>query len=345
MGDGTFPFASIAIPVRNEEAAIESCLAAVAAQDYPHDRLEVLVVDGGSTDRTRKLVERFAEHSPVAIRVLDNPAGTTPAGLNRALAAARGEFFVRVDGHSEPQPNYVRRCVGAAVELDAGLAGGWVEPVGRTAFGRAVAAAFRSPFSMGNAVSWRQPGEPRQVASVPCGAYRASLLRAIGGFDEEQRANQDYEANYRLRAAGGTVWILPDVSFAYVPRSSLRPLVRQFFRYGFYKARTIVKHPSSARPRQLVPAAALVGGIALAAASPFSGVALVALVVCAALYLLAIAAACAAAARSLDGPATLRLPLVFAAMHLAWGAGNLLGLARWLPWRRTIRQPLEALSA
>lgn len=344
MGDTQLPYASLAIPVRNEERSIESCLAGVLAQDYPRDRIEVLVADGGSTDRTRALVESVAARSEIPIRLLDNAAGTTPAGLNRALAAARGEFFVRVDGHSVPAPTYVRRCVEQAIELGAALAGGWVEPVGTTPFGRAVAAAFASPFSMGNPASWRPPAAPRQVASVPCGAFRSDVLRSVGGFDEEQLANQDYEANYRIRRQGGTIWILPDVSFRYEPRDSLSRLGRQFARYGYYKARTMVKHPGSIRPRHFVPAAIILCGAGLALGAPFSRSAGVVLVSSVLLYVSALLVASWLAARGLDGAAALRLPLVFAAMHLCWGAGSVAGLVRFGPRRRTMRAKVEPLS-
>ena len=345
MGDAEIPYASVAIPVRDEERTFQACLEAVVAQDYPRDRFEVLVIDGNSRDRTRALVEELAARADVPVRILENPAGTTPAALNRALAAARGAFFVRVDGHSEPEPSYVRRCIEAAEELGAALAGGWVEAAGTNAFGRAVAAAFASPFAMGNAASWRRPETPRQVASVPCGAYRTEMLRAVGGFDEEQLANQDYEVNYRLRRRGGTVWILPDVSFTYEPRDGVRRLARQFFRYGLYKARTMVKHPASIRPRHLVPAALVATAAAFVVASAFSPGALLALAVAVVLYLAGIAAATLLAARRLDGAAALRLPLVFVTMHACWGAGSVVGLLRFTPRRRTIRATVEPLSA
>lgn len=344
MGDAPLPFASVAIPVRNEERAIEACLAAVIGQDYPAELLEILVVDGRSTDRTRELVEQVAAGSAVPVRLLDNPRGTTPAGLNRAIAAADGAFLVRVDGHSVPGPAYVRSCVEGAISLEAALVGGWVEPAGTNAFGRAVAAAFTSPFSMGNAVSWRRPAEPQQVASVPCGAYRLDALRRIGGFDEEQLANQDYEANFRLRQLGETVWILPDVSFRYETRDSLGRLCRQFWGYGFYKARTMAKHPASARPRHLLPSGALLVGLCLAAAAPFVGGAALVLAAGAALYAVGLATATATAGRTLDLAAVVRLPLVFAAMHASWGAGNLAGLLRWLPRRRAILTRAGLLS-
>lgn len=335
-GADAFPLVTVAIPTLNEEHTLAACLAAVVGQDVPPGRLEVLVLDGGSTDGTREAVQKAAAATDVPIRLLDNPGRTVPAALNVALAEARGDFLVRVDGHSEPEPAYVRRSVEGSLEHDADLAGGWVEAVGATAVGRAVAAAFRSPFAMGYAVSWRRPSGPIEVASVPCGAYRIEALRRIGGFDEGQRANQDYEANYRLRATGGKIVLLPDVSFRYVPRGKLRTLARQFSRYGFYKARTMAKHPQSLRPRHLVPAAGIVGAVALAIAWLFWEPARWALLALAGLYVLGLVVASASARRGLGRDALL-LPAVFTTMHAAWGLGNLIGLVRWLPVGRSLR--------
>lgn len=341
--EGAVPFATVAIPVRNESRTIEACLQAVERQDYPHDRFEVLVLDGESSDDTVAVVERFARASELDVRVLPNPGRTVPAALNVALAAARGSRFVRVDGHSEPEATYLRLCVAGNDEHDADLAGGWVRAVGRNRFGRAVAAAFASPFSMGNAASWVAPAAPLEVASVPCGSYRIDALRAVGGFDEGQHANQDYEANYRLRRAGGRAVLLPAVHFDYETRDTPRRLARQFFRYGWFKARTMVKHPASIRPRHLVPAAGLLGAVALVIGGAFWWPAFAVLAAGAALY------ACGVAAASAKGSAERALlPFVFVTMHAAWAAGNLLGLARFVPAARRLRQaprPAHGLPA
>lgn len=333
---GEPPFASVVVPTRNEERTIEQCLASIVAQDYPAGRLEILVIDGGSTDGTRELVAQAAARSAVPIRLLENPGRVVPAALNVALAEAEGDFLVRVDGHSVPAPDYVRRCIQGNVDHDAALAGGWVRAVGESRVSRAVAAAFASPFSMGNAASWNPPSTPRDVASVPCGSYLVDALRAIGGFDEGQHANQDYEANYRLRQAGERIVLLPDVWFDYIPRSTVRSLARQFARYGYFKARTMAKHPGSVRPRHLVPAAGLLGLAALGIAAILSNIARIALVVAAGGYAAGLVVATVSAGRRLGLSTRLLLPPVLATMHLAWGAGNLAGLARFLAVRKRL---------
>jgi len=331
------PRITVVIPTLNEERTIGASIDSVLDQDVAAGELELLVVDGGSEDGTRGVVERIASESPVSIRVLDNPGRTVPSALNVALREARGSYLVRVDGHSEPTRDYVRTCVAANDAHDADLAGGWVEARGDGLIGGAVAAAFASGVSMGNPASWSRPSTPREVASVPCGSYRIEALRAIGGFDEEQAANQDYEANYRLRQAGGRVVLIPDVWFGYRTRSSLRSLARQFTRYGFYKARVMVKHPASIRARHLVPAAGLLVLIALIVAAPFAGAARWLVVACACVYVVVILAATLILRRR-AGRSTIALPVVFAVMHLSWAVGNVAGLARWVPAASRIRR-------
>ena len=337
------PFGTVFVPARNEERAIRECLGAVLGQDYPRDRFEVMVVDGASEDSTRAIVEEVAAGSDVPVRVLDNPKRVIPAAVNRALEAAKGEYLVRVDAHSIPDPGYVRGAVTANLECDADLVGGWIRPQGTGAVGRAVAAALASPFGMGNPVSWRRPARPIEVASAPCGSFRVSSLARIGGFDEEQLVNEDYEANYRLRQAGGRVMISPDVSFTYLPRETFRALAVQLFRYGFYKARVMVKHPASIRPRHLVPPTGLALYAVLLSLSPFAEPALWSVIGLAGLYALGVIAASFSAGRGI-GVAALLLPAVFATIHLAWAAGNLAGVARWLPSRRSLAEARPAFA-
>jgi succinoglycan biosynthesis protein ExoA len=144
------PLVSVIMPIRNEEAFIERSLGAVLAQDYPH--YEVLIADGMSTDRTRAIIAGMAEKTNIPITLIDNPAGIVSTGLNKALAAAKGEIILRVDGHAIIEPDYIRECVAALDRTGADNVGGQLITVGTTAWGRAIAAAISSPFGVGNAL-------------------------------------------------------------------------------------------------------------------------------------------------------------------------------------------------
>ena len=288
---GSVPFVTVIIPVRNEAVPLHAAITAVLAGSYPADRLEVVVADGGSTDGTRVLADGWSARDP-RVRRVDNPAGTTPAGLNAAMAAARGEVIVRIDAHTVPAPDYVERCVVALDSTGAGAVGGSLTPFGRGAFGEAVALAMSSRFGGGPA-AFRHGGQGA-VDTVYLGAWRREILEAVGGFDPDWAQNQDYELNVRLRKAGGLVWLDPAIQSKTLVRSTPGSLARQYFGYGLGRAATVRRHPASLRIRQLLPAVVTGAGLGLVAAAPLSKAARRGLVAGSALY----AAAAGTAARA-----------------------------------------------
>jgi succinoglycan biosynthesis protein ExoA len=309
------PRVSVIVPARNEGSHISACVRSIQAQVVPGDH-EVIVADGASTDETARLAR-----SAGAI-VVDNPSGLTPAGLNAALAAARGEVIVRFDAHAEMPPGYVAACLRAlGEEVGAACVGGWwrVEP--RGPWGRATAAALASRFGVGNPRLRRppRPGEGRaDVETVIFGCWPVDVLRAHGGWDERFVRNQDFELNHRLRRAGGRIVFDPAIWSVYRPRESAAAIVRQYWDYGRFKALTLVIAPSSLRPRQLAPlgllATAAIALLPLRAARPARALVGV--------YLGTIAAV---TVRSGAGWRTLP---VLATMHVMWGAGLVAGLVR-----------------
>jgi len=247
----TPPTVSVCIPTLNEEAHIEDCLRAIEHQTYPNI-VEVFVIDGGSTDRTRELA---AAHAGVV--VLDNPRRIQAAALNIGLARASGEIFVRVDAHCVVAPDYVARCVEALARTDAAVVGGMMVPRAQGGLQRGIAEAMASRLGAGPA-RFHVGGPPGWVDTVYLGAFRTSLGRCLGGYDERVLVNEDAEFAFRASRCGG-VWFDPSIRATYRPRPGLRALARQFHRYGRGRARTVVKHPASLRPRQLVAPALLVG--------------------------------------------------------------------------------------
>jgi glycosyltransferase involved in cell wall biosynthesis len=320
------PRVSVIMPVRNEAAFIASSLGAVLAQDYPAARLEVLVADGASTDDTRAIVERMAAAQAVPVRIIENPAGTAAAGLNRAMAEAGGAVVIRVDGHCVIPPHYVRRCVHLLAKWRADGVGGPVRTIGETPAARAIAAAMSSRFGVGDSAFRTTRGVSRLVDTVPFPAYTREAIERAGPYDEELVRNQDDEYNYRLRGLGCRILLAGDLESAYYGRATFGRLWRQYFEYGCYKVRVMQKHPLQMRPRQFAPAAFV---LALGAGVPLALLGMPMLIAAAGgSYLLALATATIARARA-DRELLVRLPAAFAVLHVAYGTGFLAGLVRF----------------
>jgi GT2 family glycosyltransferase len=245
--------------------------------------------------------------------------------LNAALSAARGRYTVRVDGHSIAPPDFVERLVAHLEEGRCEGAGGIVRAVGRSPFGRAVALAHGSKFGIGNA-KHHYADTPQLIDHIAHGAYFTDRLRAIGGFDPVFVRNQDYELDHRYRLAGGRLLLDPSVVFDWWVRDAPRALARQYFQYGYWRFRSLERHPDSFSLRWMVPPALVVVLATGLAASPTrAGRRLLAATGTA--YGAGLALAAAGQRRSPDRAAVVRLPIAFATMHLAWGSGFLASAA------------------
>ncbi|HLU59338.1 MAG TPA: glycosyltransferase family 2 protein [Pseudonocardia sp.] len=323
------PTVSLVIPVRDEERFVEACLESVLAQDYPADRLEIVLVDGRSTDRTRELAaavlaDRIAEGRA---QIVDNPLGIAPTAMNLGIEASTGEVVVRADGHTALPPDYVSRSVRVLQETGAQCVGGAIRTLGTGPVGRAIAAAQSSRFGVGG-VAFRT-GRPTAgpVDTVPFGAWPREVFSRIGGFDPELVRNQDDELNFRLLQAGGTVWYDPGIRTDYFATPSLRRFWRQYHQYGEYKIRVAQKRGGFASPRHVVPAAFVVATaasllVAVARRDPRWALAVLGP------YAVANGAASVAVARRTGADPT-RVAAAFAVLHTSYGTGFLKGLWRW----------------
>jgi succinoglycan biosynthesis protein ExoA len=247
---------TVAVPAFQEEQQIASCLEAISLQTYP-DILEILVVDGMSTDRTREIAASFDK-----VRVLDNPRRKRPSALNIAIKEAAGEIIVRVDARTEIAPDYVEHCVEALRTSGAAIVGGPMRFTAEGPMQRGIAAAMRSRLGAGPAQFRREEGAARFVDTVYLGAYRVDWIRSAGGYDEDFGGNEDAELNHRAQTAGG-VWLDPAIRSTYAVREGLPALASQYRRYGRARAGTMLKYPRSIAPRQLA-----IPVLVLALASP-----------------------------------------------------------------------------
>lgn len=244
------PSVTVVLPTLNERDFLRDCLDSLAAQTYP-EVLEVLVVDGGSTDGTRLI----AEAADRRVRVVENPAVTAAAAMNRGIKEARGEIICRADAHTLYEPDYVSRCVQLLLESGADNVGGPMRPLGTTSFGRAVAAVTTSPLGVGPG-RFHYSEQREEVDTVYLGCWLRSTLEELGGYDETslQWGAEDHELNLRIRQRGGRVIIDPEIRSAYFPRSSHRALRRQYFNYALGQVSTLAKHRRLPSWRPLAPA-------------------------------------------------------------------------------------------
>ncbi len=343
MTNGTEPLVSVLIPMRNEERFIGACLRSLAAQDYPHDHFELLVIDGESTDDSPRIVQRFAADTDIEVRLLENPALKTAPALNIGLNTARGEVIVRVDAHAEVAPDFLSQSVAALKETGADAVGGPIDSMAEGLVGEAIALAMSSPFGVGNA-AFRYSQEPQYTDTVAFAAYRRDVFERIGGFAEDIDFGEDDEFNYRLGDAGGKIFLTPKIRSIYHTRSSLPTLFQQYRAYGRAKVKVLRRHPAHARLRQVIPATFVgaLGGLWLTSPliRPFRGLLRLLLT----LYVFAALAASAKIASEKGWRYLPVLPLAFACLHVSYGLGFLESLTTdlrgeaWAPestWEET----------
>lgn len=227
--------AAVVIPMRNEQADIEGCLRAVAAQDVGPESLEVIVADGGSTDGSCALVEALGPSLEFGrFECVDNPIGGIGAGLNRAVAAATAELVVRVDARSRIEPHYVRTVLEILQDrADVGVCGGAQVALDREAglVSAGIARALGNRFTTGLS-RYRRGAGSGPADTVWMGAFRLDQLRDMGGWNEDLSVNEDYELCERYRAGGLGVWFEASLRSGYLPRADLVALARQYYTFG-----------------------------------------------------------------------------------------------------------------
>jgi len=325
------PAVSVVMPVLNEEKHLAESVACVLGQQYPGG-FELVLAIGPSKDRTEAIARELAA-ADHRITVVPNPTGQIASAMNAAVKTARHAIITRIDAHSMLPDGYLRTAVRVLMETGAADVGGWMAAAGVTPFQRAVAWAMTSPFGMGAAAN-HTGGEPGPADTVYLGVYRREAIEQVGGYDESMLVAEDWELNYRIRAAGGLIWFTPDLKVTYRPRASLGALARQQFRYGRWRRVVARRHPETVSARYLAPPVAtalnvagllaglagLIGAVTGAPAPvPYLGLGFAV----PAIYLAGVTGVAAVFARDTPAGVRLRVPAVLAAMHTCWGAGYL----------------------
>ena len=319
---------SIIIPCRNEELFIRCCLESVLAWDCTEYDLEILVIDGCSTDRTREIVNEI-EKQDSRVRLLDNPKKIKPTALNIGIRTARGEWIVRLDAHSVYPKDYLQQCLETARRTGADNVGGLFIAQLRenTIQARLVQALTTHRFGVGNA-GFRIDAAEGPADTVPYGCYRREVFERIGYFDERLVHSQDYEFNQRLLRAGGTIWLNPAIQVLYYNQATLKNFFRKVIkRDGSWNSYMWWVAPYSFWLRHAVPIifvlALMMAGV-LWALVPWGWMVMAIMMV--PYGLLAVLSATQQAFRYRQWWLSLLLPCLFLAYHFSHGIGGLWGI-------------------
>ncbi|MFM2020117.1 MAG: hypothetical protein RL718_698 [Actinomycetota bacterium] len=300
---------SFVMPVRDEEAYLQTAVESVYSQEVPGE-MELVLAIAPSKDRTLEIAKELAVRFP-GLQIVENPKGITPAALNLAIAKSRYEVVLRVDAHSELSPGYAKLALEVLNQTGAGNVGGMMVAKGKTDLQSAIAFAYNNRVGLGGG-AFHVGGKAGPVETVYLGVFRKSVLDEVGGFSEVWIRGQDWELNQRISKAGHQVWFDPRLQVGYYPRATFSELAKQFFKTGVWRGALTRQNPADSAVRYWVPpmlVASLLFGLPLFA------------------YLMAIAFYSVFFTDLLTGQ-KLRLIAVLPTMHLSWGVGFWWGLAR-----------------
>jgi len=313
MNHLTSPSVTVILPILNEEADLQNCISAILKQDYAGE-IEIILALGPSKDNTNQIARNLAA-ADKRIKLVNNPTGQTAKGLNLAIAESSFEIICRIDGHSEISNSYLKTAVSVMQEKGAVNVGGLMHADGQSGLQRTIAQAMRSKLGVG-ASKFHTGGKAGPSDTVYLGTFKKSAILAAGGFDERYIRAQDWELNHRMRAQGGLIWFDPRLVVTYRPRKSLSKLAKQYFQYGRWRRVISRQHPKTTNFRYLAPPVALVINLL----SVVFGVLVAKIFFLPVLiYMTILIIGGIIIGRNIADK--LLMPIVFATMHLSWGAG------------------------
>lgn len=224
---------SIVIPCRNEEKFIAQCLDSLIANDYPKDKLEIIVVDGNSQDRTKEIINSYVQKYNF-IKILDNPKKITPISMNVGIKNAKGDIISKTDAHTIYPVDYISKIINYFNEYPADAVGGiaLAKPGKNTLTAKAIALVFTN--SLGQGGSFRQLISKPTWSDTAFGCfYKKEVFQKIGLFNENLVRSQDMDFNLRLARAGGKILLTPVITY-YFPKTSLIKFWQHNFKDGIW---------------------------------------------------------------------------------------------------------------
>lgn len=318
---------AVVIPTLNEEKFIARCLDSVIAQSYPFEEMDVMVVDGGSKDRTKEIVEEYHEKYP-NIRFLNNPGRIQSIAFNIGVKNSDAPYIVRLDAHALYKPYYIEGCIkGLMGDSNRGNVGGqWdIQPQNDSLWATTNAILNYSKFGIGGA-SYRVGAQAGNVDTVPFGSFPRSMVEKIGGMREDLPRGEDNEYNSRIHKSGYDIYFDPQIECVYYARPTLKASCKQMFANGESIGHLFYVDKDSVGFRHLVPLlfvlAIIIGGIGSLIWKPILYIWLAGL----GMYFLCDLVASMVAAKEHEWKYFFPLFLMFFLVHISYGVGTIKGV-------------------
>ncbi len=329
---------SVAVVAYNEEKTLPKLLEDLFAQDYPHQNIEVLLIDSMSTDGTLGIMKEFAEGSDFShIKLLENKGKTLPYGCNVMLENYTGDAIVRLDAHASVPADFISKNV-AVLESGEFVSGGRRPNIidDNTNWKSTLLTAEQSMFGSGVA-SYRNSDSKRYVSSVFHGMYKREVYDAVGLYNINLARTEDNDMSYRITQAGYKICYDPNIVSYQHTRNNLKSMLRQKYLNGYWIGKTLGVNPQCFSLFHFVPLC-FVLGIILTSILAFFGMPLLALIMWAAYALLVFGISALEIIKNRFIATNLLLPALFLLLHLSYGVGTLIGIVEMPFWLRKIKK-------
>ena len=325
------PLVSIVIPCRNEEKFIGQCLDSLINQDYPKDKLEILVIDGASTDRTKDVISSYTQKYKF-IKLFENSRKTTPISMNIGIKNALGEIVTKTDAHTIYPKDYISKSIKYMSEYKADCVGGIAKATPKidSLSAKAISLSLSSKFGSGS--SFRTGVKKPQWTDTAFGCfYKKEVFKKIGLYNENLIRSQDMEFNLRFKKTGGKILLVPDIVAYYYPTSTFKEFFKHNFTDGIWAFYPLKFKVPLFKLRHLLPfffiLTLLVSGFISIFFKPFFFIFLSIL----GLYLIAsLFFSLSIAIREKNLGLFFILPLAFACRHFGYGLGSIFGFVKIL---------------
>lgn len=333
---------SVAIVAYNAEKTLPRLLDDLVAQDYPHEKIEILLIDSMSTDRTRSIMEHFSceDYGYLRVVVLENPGKVLPCGCNVILEYYTGEAIVRLDAHSSIPSNFISQNI-CCLEEGEDICGGPVESilVNDTPIQQTMLIAENSVFC-GGAAGFRRLEERAYVSTLAFGFYRRCVYDDAGLYDERLSRTEDNDMSYRIRQCGYRFCLDPRIRSFRFSRSSLGKLLKQKYLNGYWIGKTMGVNPKCFSLYHFVPFAFVLGIIFTTILAAFD-YPLLSMLMWGAYLLVDLGVTLMECTKNDFYMTNLLLPILFLLLHLSYGIGTLIGLLEmpfWLKEKKLVNE-------